>query len=198
MAANISAFNTVFTYDLWEQYVKKARSDNYYLKVGRLATVGATVAAIGTAFIASGYSNLMDYLQTLFSLFNAPLFATFILGMFWKRMTPTAGWAGLVAGTGSAMAVFGMNMAGVITLPGQGLSFVAAGVAFAVDIVVSILISLRGTPKPASELVGLVYSETPKEMLTDADAQRLPWYQRPLPLAGIGLVLVTTLNIVFV
>lgn len=198
MAANISAFNTVFTYDLWEQYVKKERSDYYYLRIGRLATVGATVAAIGTAFIASGYSNLMDYLQTLFSLFNAPLFATFILGMFWKRMTPTAGWAGLVAGTGSAMAVFGMNMAGVITLPGQGLSFVAAGVAFFVDIVVSILVSLRGTPKPASELVGLVYSETPKEMLTDADAQRLPWYQRPLPLAGIGLVLVTTLNIVFV
>ena len=99
MAANISAFNTVFSYDLWQQYVKKDRPDDYYLKVGRWATVGATVIAIGTALIASGYTNLMDYLQTLFGFFNAPLFATFILGMFWKRMTPTAGWAGLVSGT---------------------------------------------------------------------------------------------------
>ncbi|MDX5278319.1 Na+/galactose cotransporter, partial [Salmonella enterica subsp. enterica serovar Weltevreden] len=93
--ANVSAFNTVFSFDLWQQYVVKDRPDGYYLTVGRLATVGATVAAIFTAFIAGNFSNMMDYLQTLFSFFNAPLFATFILGMFWKRMTPTAGWAGL-------------------------------------------------------------------------------------------------------
>ena len=197
MAANISAFNTVFTYDLWEQYVKKERSDDYYLRIGRLATVGATVAAVGTAFIASGYSNLMDYLQTLFSLFNAPLFATFILGMFWKRMTATAGWVGLVAGTGSAMVVFGLNTVGVIDLPGQGLSFVAAGVAFVVDILLSILVSLAGKPKPVAELVGLVYSETPKDMLTDADSPQLPWYRQPVKMAGVGLVLVISLNIVF-
>ena len=103
MAANISAFNTVFSYDLWQQYVKKDRPDDYYLRVGRWATVGATVTAIGTALIASGYTNLMDYLQTLFGFFNAPLFATFILGMFWKRMTPTAGWTGLVSGTLAAV-----------------------------------------------------------------------------------------------
>lgn len=139
----------------------------------------------------------MDYLQALFSLFNAPLFATFILGMFWKRMTATAGWAGLVAGTGSALVVFGLDAAEMIELPGQGLSFVAAGVAFAVDIVVSIAVSLGGKPKPVAELVGLVYSETPKDMLTDADALRLPWYRRPVPMAGIGLALVITLNIVF-
>src|SRR5690349_7519297 len=105
MAANISAFNTVFSYDLWQQYVKKDRPDGYYLNVGRWATLGATVIAIGTALIASGYTNLMDYLQTLFGLFNAPLFATFILGMFWKRMSSTAGWTGLVSGTLSALAV---------------------------------------------------------------------------------------------
>src|SRR3954452_1311211 len=105
MAANISAFNTVFSYDLWQQYVKKDRPDGYYLKIGRLATVGATVIAIFTAVIASGYTNLMDYLQTLFGFFNAPLFATFILGMFWKRMTPTAGWIGLVSGTLGAIVV---------------------------------------------------------------------------------------------
>ena len=97
MAANISAFNTVFSYDLWQKYVMKDRPDDYYLRVGRWATVGATVIAIGTALIASDYTNLMDYLQTLFGFFNAPLFATFILGMFWKRMTATAGWTGLVS-----------------------------------------------------------------------------------------------------
>ncbi len=105
MAANISAFNTVFSYDLWETYVVKDRSDDYYLGVGRIATVGATVVAIGTALIARNYQNIMDYLQTLFGFFNAPLFATFILGMFWKRMSATAGWMGLVSGTLAAVFV---------------------------------------------------------------------------------------------
>jgi len=99
MAANISAFNTVFSYDIWQDYVVKDRPDHYYILVGRIATVAAAILAIFTALIAAGYSNLMDYLQTLFGFFNAPLFATFILGMFWKRMTSTAGWAGLVAGS---------------------------------------------------------------------------------------------------
>src|SRR4051794_31648390 len=89
MAANISAFNTVFSYDLWQTYVIKDRPDDYYTRVGRIATLGATVIAIGTALIASNYTNIMNYLQTLFGFFNAPLFATFILGMFWKRMTST-------------------------------------------------------------------------------------------------------------
>ncbi|MFI7526043.1 sodium:solute symporter family protein [Nocardia salmonicida] len=196
MAANVSAFNTVFSFDLWQQYIRKGRPDGYYLKVGRLATVGATVAAIFTAFIAGGFSNMMDYLQTLFSFFNAPLFATFILGMMWKRMTPTAGWVGLVSGTLAAVFVFLLNETGVTNLSGQGASFVAAGAAFVVDIVVSVAVTVVTRPKPAAELVGLVYSETPKAMRTDADADSLPWYQRPVLLAGIALVLVITLNIV--
>jgi SSS family solute:Na+ symporter len=204
MAANISAFNTVFSYDLWQQYVKKDRSDDYYLNVGRWATVGATVIAIGTALIASGYTNLMDYLQTLFGFFNAPLFATFILGMFWKRMTPTAGWTGLVSGTLAAVTVallsedaFGAASLGVIPLSGQGASFVAAGAAFVVDIVVSVLVTQVTAPKPVAELAGLVYSETPKEDRTDPEAHRLPWYRSPVPLAGISLAMVTALNIIF-
>ena len=197
MAANISAFNTVFSYDLWQQYVKKDRPDDYYLKVGRWATVGATGIAIGTALIAAGYSNLMDYLQTLFGFFNAPLFATFILGMFWKRMTPTAGWAGLVSGTLAAIVVFVMNETGVITLPGQGSAFVAAGAAFVVDILVSVVVSQVTAPKPVAELAGLVYSETPKEVRTDPEAHRLPWYRSPVPLAGIALVMVIVLNVIF-
>ncbi|RDI68917.1 sodium:solute symporter family protein [Nocardia pseudobrasiliensis] len=196
MAANISAFNTVFSYDLWQQYVKKDKPDGYYLTVGRLATVGATVVAIGTAFIAGNFSNMMDYLQTLFSFFNAPLFATFILGMFWKKMTATAGWVGLVFGTLSAVLVFILHQTHVFHLSGQGSSFLAAGVAFVVDIVLSVVVSQVTAPKPAAELVGLVYSETPKDQLNDPDADSLPWYQRPVLLAGIALVIVIVLNIV--
>ncbi|MBB5787699.1 sodium:solute symporter family protein [Jiangella mangrovi] len=197
MAANISSFNTVFSYDIWQRYVVKDREDGYYLRVGRTITVVATVAAIGTAFIASGYSNLMDYLQQLFSFFNAPLFATFILGMFWKRMTAAAGWIGLVAGTLSAVTVFVLSETGVLDLPGQGSAFLAAGAAFVVDIVVSVLVSVRTAPKPAAELVGLVYGLTPKEDLQDPRDRDEAWYQRPGLMAGIALVLIIALNIIF-
>src|SRR5215207_3932250 len=145
MAANISAFNTVFSYDIWQDYVVKERADNYYIMVGRIATLAATILAIFTALIAAGYSNLMDYLQTLFGFFNAPLFATFILGMFWKRMTSTAGWTGLVAGTLSAVFVFILGEAGLISLPGQGVPFVAASAAFVVDIIVSVAVTMVTT-----------------------------------------------------
>jgi solute:Na+ symporter, SSS family len=197
MAANVSAFNTVFSYDLWQQYVVKNKPDDYYLRIGRLATVGATVIAIGTAYIASSYSNLMDYLQQLFSFFNAPLFATFILGMFWKRMSATAGWVGLVCGTLSAITVFVLHENEVFTLSGQGSSFVAAGVAFVVDIVVSVIVTLNTSPKPAAELVGLVYSETPRESLRDANADTEKWWQSPTKLALISLIMVIALNIIF-
>jgi solute:Na+ symporter, SSS family len=197
MAANVSAFNTVFSYDIWQDYIVKNRPDHYYLTVGRVMTVVATVGAIGTAFIASQYSNLMDYLQQLFSFFNAPLFATFILGMFWKRMTPTAGWVGLVAGTATAIAVFVLNDQGVMTLPGQGASFVGAGAAFVVDIVVSYFVSIGTRPKPDEQLRGLVYSLTPRESFHDPRDDRESWYQRPTLLAGIALVMVIALNFLF-
>jgi SSS family solute:Na+ symporter len=201
MAANISAFNTVFSYDLWQRYIRKDHSDDYYLRIGRLATVGATVIAIFTATIASSFSNIMDYLQSLFGFFNAPLFATFILGMFWKRMTATAGWVGLTAGTLSAVAVallsedaFGSLSLGVIPLSGQGAAFAAASTAFVVDIVLSVVVSLTTEPKPAGSLRGLVYSETPREDLVDPYESRLPWFRRTLPLAGVSLALVIALN----
>jgi SSS family solute:Na+ symporter len=196
MAANISAFNTVFSYDIWQQYVAPGRPDAHYIRVGRYATVAATVLAVFTAVIASGYSNLMDYLQTLFGFFNAPLFATFILGMFWRRMTATAGWAGLVAGTGSAITVFALSKAGVIDLPGQGMPFVAATAAFVVDIAVSVMVSLVTVAKPREELAGLVYSETSVSLRGDPDDAGKPWYLKPVPLAGVLLALVLVLNVV--
>ena len=202
MAANISAFNTVFSYDIWESYIVKDRDDEYYLKVGRIATVGATVNAVFTALLASNFGNIMDYLQTLFGFFNAPLFATFILGMFWKRMTPTAGWVGLVSGTGVAIvywavATFGSTDATFFNLPGQGTAFVAASLAFVTDIIASVLVSLFTEPKPDEELVGFVKSVTPKENLTDAAEATLPWYRRTVPLGVLCLAMVLVLNIVF-
>ncbi|MGV0383334.1 sodium:solute symporter family protein [Corynebacterium sp. 22_2729] len=202
MAANISAFNTVFSYDIWQSYIVKDRDDDYYLKVGRMATVGATVIAVFTALLASNFGNVMDYLQTLFGFFNAPLFATFILGMFWKRMTPTAGWVGLVSGTGIAVvywaiATFGSTDASFFNLPGQGTAFVAASLAFVTDIIASILVSMVTKPKPDEELVGFVKSVTPKENLTDAAEASLPWYRRTVPLGILCLAMVLVLNIVF-
>ncbi|RNL86559.1 sodium:solute symporter family protein [Halostreptopolyspora alba] len=198
MAANLSSFNTVFTYDIWQAYIVRDRPDSYYLNMGPWVTVGATVGAIGTAFIASSYENLMDYLQQLFSFFNAPLFATFILGMFWKRMTPAAGWSGLVMGTVSAVTVFGLAETGVLDLPGQGASFVGAGAAFVVDIAVSVVVSLRTRPKPESELVGLVYSLTPKESRTaSTTGEDAGWYRKPGLMAGLVLALTIALNLIF-
>jgi solute:Na+ symporter, SSS family len=198
MAANLSSFNTVVSYDLIERYVIKDRPDEFYLRTGRWVTVVGTVIAIGTAAIASGYSNLMDYLQQLFSFFNAPLFATFILGMFWKRMTATAGWVGLVSGTATAIGVFILSENGVINLPGQGASFVGAGAAFVVDILLSVIVSLVTTPKRDTELVGLVYSLTPREHLTEAvERGDHGWYRKPVLLAGISLAMTVVLNIVF-
>ena len=204
MAANISAFNTVFSYDLWQTYFVKDRDDDYYLRIGRVATVAAAAIAILTATFASQFSNIMDYLQTLFGFFNAPLFATFILGMFWKRMTATAGWVGLVAGTLSAVTVailtedaFGSLSTGVIPIGGQGAAFLAASVAFVVDVALSIVVSLATRPKADEELVGLVYSVTPKDKRTDPKEHTYPWYRRTVPLACVSLVMVTVLNIIF-
>ena len=104
MAGNITAFNTVWTYDIYQAYVAPGRSDRHYLAVGRIATVFATLLSIGTAYIVLSFNSLMDYVQLLFSFFNAPLFATFLLGMFTSWATPRGGFAGLVSGTGARIA----------------------------------------------------------------------------------------------
>ena len=159
MAANISSFNTVFTYDIWQTYLVKGRRDGYYLKVGRIVTVVGILIGIGTAFIASGYSNIMNYIQLLFSYFNAPLFATFIVAMFWKRTTPWAGFWGLVAGSvGAAAMHFGgyhiayFYQAGVMNE--QMLNFYGALTAFVADVVVTVAVTMVTKPKPEAELAG--------------------------------------------
>ena len=151
--------------------------------------------SIFTALIASTYDNLMNYLQALFSIFNAPLFATFIIGMFWKRMTPAAGFWGLIAGTITAAALFIGYKAGWINF-GSDLdqSMWGAGSAFVVDAIVTVLVSLRTKPKPIAELQGLVYgmANTDDSMTT---AHR--WWESPKLLGGFVLAGATVLTIVF-
>jgi SSS family solute:Na+ symporter len=138
----------------------------------------------------------MDYIQTLFSFFNAPLFATFIIGMFWKRMTPWAGFWGLVAGTAGAAAAYYANKGGLIDLGSdQAAAFWGAIVAFVADALVSIVVTLFTKPKPVEELQGLVYGmANPDE---DQPASERVWYRRPAILAAGALGLTAILSLVF-
>ena len=196
VAANVSAFNTVVTYDLWEPYVRSGRDDGYYLRFGRIATVTGIVIGIGTALIASGYNNIMDYIQLLFSFFNAPLFATFIIGMFWKRTTPWAGLWGLVAGTLGATAAHYANSWDIIGLGSdQAAAFWGAIAAFVADAVVTVVVSMFTQPKPVEELQGLVYgmANIPEELSEEEKA----WYRKPSTLAIGVLGIVLVLSIIF-
>jgi len=196
MAANVSSLNTVFTYDLWQDWIRPGRPDDYYLRVGRAVTVIGCLLAIGTAFIASSFTNLMDYIQALFSFFNAPLFAIFILGLFWKRMSGTAGWTGLIAGTIAAVTVDALVRVGVIGVSSQAGSFIGASAAFVVGIAVSVAVTMVTAPRPEKELVGLVWSLTPRERSTGGEDQG-SWWQSPVVLGGIVLALTLVLYLVF-
>jgi len=190
MAANVSSFNTVFTYDIWQQYVKRGRSDRYYLVVGRTVTVIGVLIGIATAFIAASYDNINEYLQTLFSFFMAPVFITFILGMFWRRMTPWAGFWGLLSGTVAAAAVW---IAGATGLQGFRSDFQQAMwmgiIAAAVDFVVSVAVTSRTKPLPDERLVGLVKG---LEVASEGPIVPEKWYRRPVVLGAgaVGLALI--------
>jgi solute:Na+ symporter, SSS family len=189
MAANVSSLNTVVVYDLWQDWLRPDQDDAHYLRAGRWVTVGGTVLAVGTAFIASGFSNIMDYIQTLFSFFNVPLFAVFIIGLFWKRMTGTAGWTSLLAGTTGAVVIFILNRVGVVTLSGQGSSFLGGGVGFVLATITAVIVSYRTTPKTDAELEGLARGATSKEQRA---VPRDPgWFRNPAILGGGVLVLAT-------
>jgi len=203
MAANISSFNTVFTYDIWQTYLVKGRRDGYYLKVGRVVTVAGILIGIGTAFIASGYSNIMNYIQLLFSYFNAPLFATFIVAMFWKRTTPWAGFWGLVAGSAGAAAMhFGGYHIAYFAKAGvtndQMLNFYGALTAFAADLVVTVAVTMVTTSKPEAELAGLVWGVPDPNAPDPATVPKPEWWASPKLLGGVSLGLVLILSIIFV
>ncbi|QYC40365.1 Sodium/glucose cotransporter [Nonomuraea coxensis DSM 45129] len=188
MAANISGFNTVFANDIWAAHVRPGRDDRHYLRVGRIATVAGVALGVGTAFIAAGYSNIMNYLQALFSFFNAPLFATFVVGLFWRRMTPWAGFWGLLAGTLAAFASYVLYKAGVIDFGTElNAGFWGAGIAFVVDVLVSVVVTLVTTRKPEEELRGLAWGLSAVDLEDDAPAGDRRWYRSPVVL-GVGAV----------
>ncbi|MFE1288539.1 sodium:solute symporter family protein [Streptomyces sp. NPDC058751] len=190
MAANVSSFNTVFTTDIWAKYVVRGREDGYYVRFGRLITVIGVLASIGTAFLASSFSNIMSYLQTLFSFFNVPMFAVFIIGMFWKRASVKSGFWGLLAGTTAAMVnYFVFYKRGVIGFPSdQGANFVSAIAGFVAGGVVMLGVSLFTAPKPARELEGLVYGTVSPGMAEPPAAGDDAWYRSPA-LLGWGAVI---------
>jgi SSS family solute:Na+ symporter len=196
VAANVSAFNTVVTTDLMQPYIRPGESDSWYVNFGRIATIGGLVVAMGTALIASTYDNLMNYVQALFSIFNAPLFATFIIGMFWRRMTPWAGFWGLVAGTiGAAVTWIGYK-AGWFSF-GSDLdeSMWGAGVAFVTDAIVTVAVTLRTRPKPVEELQGLVYGMANVDEYAARRQHR--WWESPGLLGALTLGGATLLTIIF-
>jgi SSS family solute:Na+ symporter len=196
MAANVSGFNTVVTYDIWQEYVRKDRSDDYYLRIGRLATVVGVLVGIGTAFIAAGFSNIMNYIQALFSVFNAPLFATFIIGMFWKRMSALAGFWSLLSGTLVAVATYLLYKGGVISFNSDlEESFWGAGLAFVTVAVVAAVITPLTRPKRNDELTGLVYGMGGVDLKGDVLTGDRLWWRSPVLLGAIAVALAVLLYI---
>jgi solute:Na+ symporter, SSS family len=200
VAANVTAFNTVVTYDLIQAYFAKDRDSAFYLRAGRLVTIGGILVSVLTAFIAKGYSNIMNYIQTLFSIFNAPLFATFIIAMVWRRATAWGGFFSLVAGTVAAYAVNRLAAYHTIFHFGSALSgsFWQAIIAFLADAAVMVVVSLVTKPKPTEELRGLVWGLTrAEEAEENADPRDKLWWRSPALLGGVAIVLVVILNIIF-
>jgi SSS family solute:Na+ symporter len=207
MAGNVTAFNTVFTYDIYQSYVRKSASDAHYLWVGRLTTIVGIVLSVATAYLATKFNNIMDFLQLVFAFVNAPLFATFLLGMFWKRSTGHGAFFGLVLGTASAALHHGLTlpMGGIPGIKGGWLglmhtypsemaqNFWTAIWAWSACFVMTIVISLatRRT-KTDAELTGLVYSLTPRP--TDTERS---WLRTPEGMGVVVLLLVVVLNVIF-
>ena len=206
MAGNVTAFNTVWTYDLYQSYVRPGAPDAHYLAMGRFATLAGVAISIAAAYVAASFNNIMDFLQLVFAFVNAPLFATFALGMFWKRTTGHAAFTGLVAGTlaaavhhglslpaSAAVGVKGGYLGVVTTFPSElAQTFWTAIVAWTTCFVVTILVSLVTRPRAPEQLRGLVYGLTPQPVDT-----AVAWFQRPVTLAVVVLAVTVILNAVF-
>src|SRR5258708_1736560 len=198
MAGNVTAFNTVFTYDIYQSYIRKNAPDAHYLLVGRLTTIVGIALSIATAYLAQHFNNIMDFLQLVFGFVNAPLFATFLLGMFWRRATGHGAFVGLLSGTVAAALVHGLTdaegkgawIANLHTFPSQmAQNFWIAIFAWSTCFLVTILVSLATSPHPEARLRGLVYglTEHPGE-------EGEPWYKRPIPLALVVVAALLVLN----
>ena len=212
MAGNVSAFNTVWTYDIYQSYINPNKSDTHYLKVGRLTTVFGVLVSILTAYVAKQFNNVMDFLQLIFAFINAPLFATFLLGMFWKRTTGHGAFYGLISGTiaasihhgltapiGAATVFKGAWLVGgaqnaIHVYPSEmAQNFWTAIYAFTACLVITIIISFSTKQmKTVEQLKGLVYSLTPRYR-----EEGMPWHKKPEFLAAIVLVIALVLSIIY-
>lgn len=201
MAGNVTAFNTVWTFDIYQSHIKKDASEKHYLYVGKVTTVVGILLSIATAYVARGFNSIMDLLQLVFSFVNAPLFATFFLGMFWKRTTSNGAFWGLISGTAAAALTHGLTVAegkgGWIAhvhtfYSGTSQAFNIAWISFVVCFVMTALISIFTKPKPDNELVGLVYSLTPRQR----DVRKV-WYKNPVWLGVIVLLITLVFNVIF-
>jgi SSS family solute:Na+ symporter len=207
MAGNVTAFNTVFTYDLYQAYFAPGRSDRHYFLTGKVITVVGIVLSIGAAYFASMYDNAMDIIQLVFGFVNAPLFATFLLGMFWKRTTGTGAFLGLFAGIAGSAVFHSLTIAHG-NLPGvkggyvhvlqefpseMAQNFWLATFAFIVCFTVTLMISLAtARTKTDADLKGLVYSLTPK-----IHDENQPWFLRPAIVGVVLLIACVVLNVIF-
>jgi SSS family solute:Na+ symporter len=207
MAGNTTAFNTVWTYDIYQGYINKHATDAHYLKMGRAATVFGILISIAAAYVAKGFNNIMDLLQLVFAFVNAPLFATFMLGMFWKRTTGHGAFTGLLSGTiaaalhhgltlpaGAAVGFKGGFLGAVMhTYPSEmAQNFWTAIFAWTTCFVVTLLVSMVTKARPEEELRGLVYSLTPRPK-----EEGVPLYRQPGPLAIVVLLATLVLNVIF-
>lgn len=208
MAGNVTAFNTVFTYDIYQSYIVPGKSDKHYLRVGQLTTIFGVLVSILTAYVAALFNNVMDFLQLVFAFINAPLFATFLMGMFTKRTTGHGAFWGLLTGTTSAAITHGLTQPeGATTLVKGGWlgttlhvfpsemaqNFWIAIIAFSIALVATIAISLlTKRTKTDDQLRGLVYQLTPK---TIDDSKH--WYQRPVFLAWVVGIVAIILTIIY-
>ncbi|HLW79617.1 MAG TPA: sodium:solute symporter family protein [Terriglobia bacterium] len=201
MAGNVSAFATVWTYDLYRPFIRKTATDAHYVAMGRWCTMIGLLISIGAAYVVTRFASIMDYVQALFSFFIAPLFGTVLLGMLWKRTTSAGGFWGLLAGTTSSIGMFTL-----VELDPSKVSLIAISPLakpLAVDmwrglwsgiicITVTVVVSLMTKPKPVAELEGLVYGATqvPKE-------GDVPLLRRPIFWAGVSLAILLVLQWIF-
>ncbi len=195
MAANVSSFNAVWTYDIWQNYIRRGRPDSYYLRVGRITTVVGVFIGILTAFIAAGYSNIANYLQTLFSFFNVPIFLAFIVGMVWRKAGRGSGFWGMIVGTLVAFGTWVLYKVGVLSFRSDLAETQWGAIAgFAVGLVAMLVASRFSAPKPLAELKGLVFGLQEKDVQTTT---RIPWFKSPV-LWGIGALVLCALLYVYI
>jgi SSS family solute:Na+ symporter len=201
MAGNVSAFATVWTYDIYRANFNKNATDAHYVSVGRWCTVLGVLASIGTAYLVMSFASIMDYVQALFSFFIAPLFGTVLLGMLWKRASPAGGFWGLAAGTASSIGMWAWVKLDPTALRYVAMSPNAKDMAenmfralwsFVACVIVTVVVSLLTRPKPEAELTNLVYGCT--DIPSEGD---LPVWQRPIFWAGVVAAVFIALNIIF-